>query len=94
MGRDAPPPSERVRMHHTAHRERESAAVAGGEAEIRAASGGQDDRVWNLQAMALPQPHRFQGDGIVEGEPGKGVQPGPPRGRFRPRGSPPAPQSS
>ena len=47
-------PSELVRMQHPAQREREIAAVAGGEVEIGAAGGGQDDRVWNLEAMALP----------------------------------------
>ena len=52
-------------MHHTAKGEGEIAAVAGGEAEIGAAGCGQDDRVWTLQAMALPEPHRFQGDGVM-----------------------------
>jgi hypothetical protein len=37
--------SEGVRMHHAPQREREIAAVAGGEVEIGAAGGGQDDRV-------------------------------------------------
>jgi hypothetical protein len=32
---------------------------------IVAATSGQDDRVWNLQAMALPEPPRFQGDGVA-----------------------------
>jgi len=36
-------------MHHAPQREREIAAVAGGEVEIGAAGGGQDDRVWNLE---------------------------------------------
>jgi hypothetical protein len=41
-------------MQHTTQREREIAAVAGGEAQISSAGGGLDDRVRNLQAMALP----------------------------------------
>jgi hypothetical protein len=32
---------------------------------IVAATSGQDDRVWKLQAMALPEPPRFQGDGVA-----------------------------
>jgi hypothetical protein len=32
---------------------------------IVAATSGQDDRVWNLQAMALPEPPRFQGDVVA-----------------------------